>query len=424
MSLNIKDILQTPPVRDCINHICDNIFAPKIILFAFILATISLFLSVIWHEYGHIKAIKKSLKRNNLQEKYKITANLKIYPKNILAAGGTVCKHTETDLHYIDYLNLNEKYNDLYQIYIKGIKNQNKYIYFMAVVPVLLTFCFGYDFVTSLPYTIWYIFLLRFHSSLTYRVPSLFYKYYRKRNNIEKQPEYQLDYIDILSGSIGLYVYSEETDTAYCSKLSLQNSRIHNHSIYGLVLQNVNATVVNCEISNCASYCVYLAGGKHDFVHNTIASYYGYPYTNLNIHQNIIADDVAAVYINNLSKNTAKTISSFTNCIITGGRKQSLMVATPLPEYYEGRFDGNYLRSDSLNEAFAANNVYALESDSCVFKNIYYLYKKYHYYDFHLDSVSPARGIGDSIAALSYPMDREGVQRKTKPDAGCYEFSL
>lgn len=241
---------------------------------------------------------------------------------------------------------------------------------------------------------------------------------------IEKQPEYQLDYIDILSGSIGLYVYSEETDTAYCSKLSLQNSRIHNHSIYGLVLQNVNATVVNCEISNCASYCVYLAGGKHDFVHNTIASYYGYPYTNLNIHQNIIADDVAAVYINNLSKNTAKTISSFTNCIITGGRKQSLMVATPLPEYYEGRFDGNYLRSDSLNEAFAANNVYALESDSCVFKNIYYLYKKYHYYDFHLDSVSPARGIGDSIAALSYPMDREGVQRKAKPDAGCYEFSL
>ena len=191
MSLNIKDILQTPPVRDCINHICDNIFAPKIILFAFILATISLFLSVIWHEYGHIKAIKKSLKRNNLQEKYKITANLKIYPKNILAAGGTVCKHTETDLHYIDYLNLNEKYNDLYQIYIKGIKNQNKYIYFMAVVPVLLTFCFGYDFVTSLPYTIWYIFLLRFHSSLTYRVPSLFYKYYRKRNNIEKQQEYE-----------------------------------------------------------------------------------------------------------------------------------------------------------------------------------------------------------------------------------------
>jgi hypothetical protein len=184
----------------------------------------------------------------------------------------------------------------------------------------------------------------------------------------------------------------------------------------------VDATVANCEISNCASYCVYLAGGKHNFVHNTIASYYGFPYTTINIHNNILADDVAAVYINNLSKNTAKTISSFTNCIITGGRKNSLMVATPLPDYYEGRFEGNYLRADSLHGAFAQNNVYASDSDSTVFRNIYYLYKKYHYYDFRLDSLSPARGIGDSIAALAYPMDMVGSPRKGKPDAGCYEY--
>ena len=234
-------------------------------------------------------------------------------------------------------------------------------------------------------------------------------------------PVYKMDYVDILSGCVGLYVYSESTGSILPT-LTLSNSRIHNHSIYGLVLQNVNAEVVNSEISNCASYCVYLAGGKHDFVHNTIAAYYGYPYTNLNIHQNIVPEDVAAVYINNLSKNMAKTNSSFYNCIITGGRKQSLMVATPLPDYYGGRFEGNYLRSDSLDKAFAKNNVYASDSDTCVFKNIYYLYKKYHYYDFHLDSLSPARGIGDSIAAIAYPTDREGYTRKAKPDAGCYEY--
>ena len=234
-------------------------------------------------------------------------------------------------------------------------------------------------------------------------------------------PTYTFDHVNILSGSVGLYVQSDATGMIL-PKLTLKNSRIHNHSTYGLVLQNVDAEVANCEISNCASYCVYLAGGKHNFVHNTIASYYGYPYTTNNIHNNIIADDVAAVYINNLSKNTAKTISSFTNCIITGGRKNSLMVATPLPEYYEGRFEGNYLRADSLNSAFAQNNVYASDSDSTVFKNIYYLYKEYHYYDFQLDSLSPARGIGDSIAALKYPMDILDHPRKAKPDAGCYEY--
>lgn len=234
-------------------------------------------------------------------------------------------------------------------------------------------------------------------------------------------PTYTLDNVHVLSGSVGLYVYSEATGIKLPS-LTLKNSRIHNHSVYGLVLQNVDATVANCEISNCASYCVYLAGGKHNFVHNTIASYYGFPYTTINIHNNILADDVAAVYINNLSKNTAKTISSFTNCIITGGRKNSLMVATPLPDYYEGRFEGNYLRADSLHGSFAQNNVYASDSDSTVFRNIYYLYKKYHYYDFRLDSLSPARGIGDSIAALAYPIDMVGSPRKGKPDAGCYEY--
>jgi hypothetical protein len=98
------------------------------------------------------------------------------------------------------------------------------------------------------------------------------------------------------------------------------------------------------------------------------------------------------------------------------------VVATPLTEQYEGRFVGNYLRADSLSELFATNNVYATEEDTAVFRNIYYLYKKYHYYDFHLDSLSPARGIADSIVALSYPVDRAGVARKEHPDAGCYEY--
>lgn len=233
-------------------------------------------------------------------------------------------------------------------------------------------------------------------------------------------PQYSLEYVDILSGAIGLYAYSEEIEQR--PQLSLSNARIHNHSVYGLVAQNVDATVVNTEISNCASYCVYLAGGKHDFIHNTIAAYYGFPYTTINIHSNMLAEDVAAVYINNLSKNMAPTSASFYNCIITGARKNNVVVATPLTEYYEGSFLGNYLRSDSLPEAFAQNNVYASDSDSVVFRNIHYLFREYRYYDFQLDSLSPARGVADSVVALRYPYDRLGYLRKNHPDAGCYEY--
>ena len=233
-------------------------------------------------------------------------------------------------------------------------------------------------------------------------------------------PTYQLHHLDITSGAVGLYVYSENPE--HRPALSLTNSRIHNHAAYGLVLQNVDAAVSNTEISNCASYCVYLAGGTHTFTHNTIAAYYGFPHTTINIHNNILPDDVAAVYINNLSKNMAPTSSSFYNCIITGARKNNLVVATPLVNYYEGEFIGNYLRADSLPTSYSTNNTYAAESDSCVFRNTYYLYKEYKYYDFRLDSLSPARGIGDSIWTTVYPYDKLGNQRSNHPDAGCYEY--
>ena len=259
----------------------------------------------------------------------------------------------------------------------------------------------------------------RLFDSVPYRMAS------GQWNGIYLMPSKEV-YVDILSGSVGLYAYSETTGNIL-PKLTLKNSRIHNHSIYGLVIQNTDADVTNCEISNCASYCVYLAGGNHQFVHNTIAAYYGYPYTNLNIHQNIIPEDVAAVYINNLSKNMAKTNSSFCNCIITGARPNNLVVATPLNEHYTGKFTGNYLRADSLQLPEAKNNTYASKSDTTVFRNIYYLYQKYHYYDFQLDSLSPARGVADSAITFSkeiFTTDRIGQKRKAKPDAGCYEYSL
>lgn len=229
-----------------------------------------------------------------------------------------------------------------------------------------------------------------------------------------------LNYIDILSGNVGLFCRSEQTDPM--PHITMSNARIHNHALYGLVLQNVNADVWNTEISNCASYCVYLDGGKHVLTHNTIASFFGWPYTNLNIH-NTTRSDVAAVYINNLSK-PSPTEVHLRNCIITGARQNNLVLATPLPEYYTGEFYGNYLKADTIRTPNCHDNVYAADNDT-VFKNTYYRYKEYVYYDFRLDSISPARSIGDSLIAEQSPFrqDRLGINRNgKKPDAGCYEW--
>lgn len=234
----------------------------------------------------------------------------------------------------------------------------------------------------------------------------------------EQPKTYLFEYVDILSGNIGLYAYS--TCKTELPTLRMDGCRIHNHTLYGLVLQNVDALVTNTEISNCASYCVYCDGGKHDFIHSTIASYFGY--TTIRI-QSVAKEDAAAVYINNLSKTAPKTVTSFYNSIITGWLKNQLVVATPFDRYYPGTFVGNYLKTDTLAFPHAQKNTYRAQNDTTtVFVNDFYQYKEYIYYDFRLDSLSPAIGIGDSLTALPYPTDRNGLSRAgVKPDAGCYQ---
>ncbi len=232
------------------------------------------------------------------------------------------------------------------------------------------------------------------------------------------QRTYSFSYVDILSGNIGIYCYGEKkTDLP---TLTMEGCRIHNHTQYGLVLIHTNATVVNTEISNCASYCVYCSGGKQDFIHSTIASYFGY--TNIRI-QSAAKEDVAAVFIDNLSKGEPQTTTSFYNSIITGYLRNQLVVATPFDQYYPGQFIGNYLKTDTLDVPHARDNAYWQKSDSAeVFRNTFYKYKEYVYYDFHLDSLSPAIGAADSLIAIPYPKDRDGISREfINPDAGCYQ---
>ena len=237
---------------------------------------------------------------------------------------------------------------------------------------------------------------------------------------------YHLDYVEILSANVGLFCVSEKTENL--QHVHLTNSRIHNHAIYGLVAQNMDVTAVNCELTNAAAYCVYLSGGKHTFIHSTIAAYFNY--TNVRI-QSTPREDVAAVYINNLSKNHIPTNTSFQNCIVSGVRENNLLVATPLPQYYPDTIAHNYLKADTVRTAAAFDNVYWQKEDTMpIFRNTYYKYKEYIYYDFRLDSLSPARGIADSATAASYPLDRFGNPRirfeagdTIRPDAGCYQYT-
>lgn len=229
---------------------------------------------------------------------------------------------------------------------------------------------------------------------------------------------HKIEYTEIISGKVGLYCSS--TDKHTMPKLTLSNSKIHNFSQYGVVLQNTEASVSNTEISNCAQYCLYLAGGNYRVVHNTIASFFRN--TNINI-QPVGREDVAAVYINDLSKDESQTVCWMYNNIITGLRRNNLVLATPLPQRYLGVFANNYLKNDTIESDCFRDNLYATENDT-IFIQQYYSLDDYNYYDFHLDSVAPIRGKAQSDVAATVPFDRDGNPRPADAaDMGCYQYT-
>lgn len=223
------------------------------------------------------------------------------------------------------------------------------------------------------------------------------------------------DHVDIISANVGLFCQGTGSQ-----QLTLLNSRIHNHDLYGLVMQDINGLVANSEISNAAHYCVYLSGGQHQFIHTTIASYFNH--TRFAIQTTMRNDTISALYIHDLSKSHQRTELHLHNSIVAGVKRSCMMLATPLPQYYTGSFSHSYLQTDTIRAPYSVANVWGQRTDT-VFVNTYYA-DKGHYYDFTLDSLSRARDIADSVWAALYPLDRRGFSRFADghPDAGCYEY--
>ncbi len=227
--------------------------------------------------------------------------------------------------------------------------------------------------------------------------------------------EYTIDGLDIISAVNGLQIINEDSTsllhytgvagaTSPTPLLLLSNSRLHNHAGNGLTIHNMNALVTNTEISNCGQYCVYLTGGKHTFIHSTIAEYFNA--TNVRI-QSSSKTGLGAVYIDN-ADSLHNVTAEFMNCVIASKGAEQITWADTLHKDPEARWLGNYIQSK--------------EDTAQVFVNTYFEYKKYDYYDFHLAPLSPARGIADSTIATLYPFDKEGLSRDaTKASAGCYE---
>ena len=231
---------------------------------------------------------------------------------------------------------------------------------------------------------------------------------------------------DIHSGVYGLRATGADMSRL---KLTMHNSQIHNVDEDALQLTLCTAALYNSLFTNAGGHCVNILGGQMQFSHCTMANFY--PWS---------SERGGAVNISNFSS-ADKLIyplvsTTFTNCIITGSKDDELMgivlEKTDSVDYSEY---AQYLFTHSLINSKGE----ARQPDSLHFANIVWEHKdstaygrtnfrkidhSNFIYDFHLDSLSCARGIGEYSSLQPLQFDKDGQPRHAEGpiDVGCYQY--
>ena len=236
--------------------------------------------------------------------------------------------------------------------------------------------------------------------------------------------------VDIHSGNYGIRC---PLSTYEGTKIEMVNSQIHNVSGEGLYLTYCAALFTNCLFSNAGSNCVSLIGGAAEFTHCTLAQCYPwdadygyalfftnvlndtiYPLEQADFHNCLITGRVAdAIQGNALEDSDAAFNAQFVGCLInislTGDEGEGV------EEMFTDCINECDLFSDSSEDGNEA--VYGTAHFRTIDDDTYY-------YDFRLDTLSTARGIGNASYAATVPYDKDGNERPSQSaDAGCYQFT-
>ena len=195
-------------------------------------------------------------------------------------------------------------------------------------------------------------------------------------------------------------------------KMTLNNCRISNTTGNGIEMTDCKADFINCELSNAGGSCIDMTGGNCRFIHCTMANYYTWG----------IRFGVALSLRNITDEKIVHPITeaAIINCIIAGNGEDEIsgQVSEDKTVAYNYRFYNSLITS--IQPESGDVNACIWEKDD----NFMLIDKDNYLYDFRLDSLSKAIGIGNMEYAQNYPTDRNGRSRLDDgaPDAGCYEW--
>ena len=222
----------------------------------------------------------------------------------------------------------------------------------------------------------------------------------------------RLEWCDIHGGNWGIFADSASADQ---TKLSIISSIIHNVNVNCIEAVSCRIDVANSQITNAGVSCVDITGGWSEFTFCTIAGFSLWSIGN------------QAVILTNWYRNGTVPFlnASFRNCIITGLHETEFV---PLfPDSIAGT--APYSVSNSLlmvkdTADTRYNNVTFEDRSTKVFGSYNFIDRTIRGYRsvFALDSLSPARGIADTLGTV-WPIDLAGVPRPSVgADAGCFQY--
>ncbi|MCI6208995.1 MAG: right-handed parallel beta-helix repeat-containing protein [Prevotella sp.] len=198
------------------------------------------------------------------------------------------------------------------------------------------------------------------------------------------------------------------------TKLTIENSIVHNGQGYGLMSVNSKLIINNCQLTNTLKDCLFADGGDVTVNNTTIAQFYpfdskrGYaihfsaanhPLLNLNCANSIITgygnDELSGE--SDAESDNANEFN-FSNCLI---RTPKITTDDSI------RFTRVEYEDVEDTIAYGAKNFKLVDGNK-------------QRYDFRLSAKSHAIGLADKETAL--PCDRLGTKRDDQPDAGAYEY--
>lgn len=219
-----------------------------------------------------------------------------------------------------------------------------------------------------------------------------------------------LRYTDIHAACDAVVCDSSDTDR---TKLTVENSTIHNNKGHGLYADNCKLTLTNTVLSNCLGSCLYMAGGDIMVNGCTLAQFY--PFDANRGDALTFADTIDG------GRRTIKRLS-VVNSIVTGYADDVVMAYltdTVSKPYY---FAHSMLRTpEPADTSRFEHIVWENVEDTVIagWKNFSKIDIELLQYDFSLAPTSLAIDAADP--ETSPADDRSGQTRDRKPDMGCYE---